>query len=264
LGTQKRGKTWWCLDFAWRAALQRRKVAFFEIGDLSKGQILRRFYTRAVGLPRMAGEVKIPKKIVGEGDDQRTVRATTKKMKGWTPEQARQALKDVVENKVKSKGSLMRIETHPTRSINMDGIRSILSGWEHQDEWVPDVVVIDYADILAPPTGFQGESRDAVNENWMAMRRLSQEYHCLVITPTQAKATAFKAEDLDMEHFSEDSRKFSHVTGMFGLNQNPAQKEEGLMRLNWLVLREEEFSVKRFVYVAQCLGLACPSVISSF
>jgi hypothetical protein len=48
---EKRGKSFWLLDMAFRAVLQRRRVAFFECGDLSKHQIMKRFMTRVAICP---------------------------------------------------------------------------------------------------------------------------------------------------------------------------------------------------------------------
>ena len=46
---------------------------------------------------------------------------------------------------------------------------------------IPDVIIVDYADILAPEDTRQSEKRHQVDETWKALRRLSQEWHALVI-----------------------------------------------------------------------------------
>jgi hypothetical protein len=93
---------------------------------------------------------------------------------------------------------------------------------------------------------------------------MSQEFHNLVVTATQANAKSFTAEILNMEHFSEDNRKFAHVTGMVGINQTNDEKKEQLQSLNWLVLREDEFDITKTVYAANCLAIANPAVKSIF
>jgi hypothetical protein len=67
-----------------------------------------------------------------------------------------------------------------------------------------------------------------------------------------------------MGHFSENKAKMAHVTGMIGLNQTPQEKRDGIMRLNWVVLREYEFDTDRCLFVAQCLPLARPFCCASF
>lgn len=273
MGPEKRGKSWVLLDMAWRGMLQRRKVAYFEAGDLTKRQLLRRFYTRAVGRPLKPKSFKYPTelKIVeerhdGEEDDNsdfKVKHATKNYTSAVTERDIKQALKKIRTERVKSETDYLKLSVHPNSSITVGGIRSILSDWSSFEDWNPDVVIVDYADILAAPSGFNGESRDAINENWKALRRMSQELHCLVLVGTQANAASYTANTLGMQNFSEDKRKFSHVTGMLGLNQTDDEKLEGVQRWNWLVLREDEFHVSASVHVAQCLAIANPAVRSA-
>ena len=44
----------------------------------------------------------------------------------------------------------------------------------------------------------------------------------------------------DMDDFSEDKRKRSHVTAVVGLNQTEAEKEVGVYRLNCYAVRESQ------------------------
>lgn len=269
MGSEKKGKTFWLLDMAWRAALQRRKVAFFEVGDLTERQIIHRFGVRAARRPlrptKEGRPVYIPKSLEFK-DNKKTEIAVLKDVRvdykdGLSWQEANKALKQIAKEKIRSNDPFIKLSVHATRSLSVQGMRSIIDGWGIS-KWVPDVVIVDYADILAPPPGFNGDSRDAVNETWMALRRLSQELKCLVVTATQTKAAAYTAETLTMEHFSEDKRKFAHVTGMVGINQSDVEKENGIQALNWLVLREDEFLIRNKVYVGGSLAIANPCVCS--
>jgi hypothetical protein len=251
------------LDLAWRAMLQRRKVLFFEIGDLSESQIMGRFEVRAAQIPLEAGKVEYPIKFdMDDNEKMSLVRKVKRFKKPLGPKTAKEAFRRVMKEQIKSKESFLKLSVHPNNSIGMPGIKSTVQRLERQG-WVPDVVVIDYADLLIPAPGYS-ESRDGINANWKAMRGLSQEYHCLLVTATQANAQSYSAESMDMTHFSEDKRKFAHCTGMIGLNQNEKEKEEDITRLNWLVLREAKYSLKRFCYAAGCPALANVAVVSRF
>jgi hypothetical protein len=129
---------------------------------------------------------------------------------------------------------------------------------------VPDVIVIDYADLLAPMPGYAHDSQDQIDMAWKTMRSISQQLHCCVVTATQSSAASYYADTLDKTHFSRDKRKFAHVTAMFGLNQTKDEKRLGVMRFNWLQFREAEFDEDKCVHVAGCLGLANPCMFSTF
>jgi hypothetical protein len=155
-----------------------------------------------------------------------------------------------------------KLVSFPNTSINVKGIENQLGLWQQFENFVPDVIVIDYADILAPEDA-KKEHRHQQNDTWKAMLALSQKWHCLVITATQADAAAFDAVSLKQKNFSEDKRKYGHVTGMLGLNQTEKEKIDGLMRINWLVLREGEFQVNSMCKIIQSLTIGRP-ILGSF
>jgi hypothetical protein len=260
LSPEKRGKTWWCIEFVMRALMQRKKVALFEVGDMSKSQVMRRFGVRLSKRPmfkRDLGMVSIPCRI-GKKKDQ--VLLKTKKVECSQIANAKSSKLSVQRfmraHGIKPKQPHVMISAHPNSSINVQGIAAKLTEWEVRKNFIPDIVIIDYPDILDNEPGTTGMStRDQVNMTWKALRRLSQEKHCLVLAPTQADMASNLQNTLNPTNFSEDKRKLSHVTGMIGLNQIGEEKRRGIMRLNWIVLREEEFLVDRCLYVGTCFKL---------
>lgn len=264
MGPEKRGKTWWLLYMAFRGLLQRRRVAFFEVGDMSQRQIVRRLGAMAARAPLKPGTYKVPTFLtIAEGQSVAEVELEERVFEeGLTWGQCKAACAKLMEERVKSEESYFRLATYPNSTISVAGVRSVLDSWERRG-WRPDVVVIDYADILAPPAGTL-ESRDQINATWKQLRAMSQAMHCLVITATQSDAASYDAKVLTRTHFSEDKRKLAHVTGMVGLNANEEEKDKGLMRLNWVVLREGEFSPHQCCHVAGCLGLGNPAMKSVF
>lgn len=126
--------------------------------------------------------------------------------------------------------------------------------------FVPDICVIDYADIMGPErsAGMQMDFRNQQNQRWKNLRRLSQERHMLVITATQADAASYEQETLNKSNFSEDKRKYAHVTAMYGMNQTDREKEIGIMRLNELVVRDGDFSAAHQCKILQRLQMGRP------
>ncbi len=272
-GPEKSTKSMWMLDIAYRAVCQRKRVAFFEVGDLSERQCKHRFLTRVSQIPmRSPGnkwplKVRYPVSIVPPKDPKGFYASVTFEekiyKKALDEQTAIQACEDFMREKVKSEKPYFYLSIHPNSSINVDGIRSIINTWQVEDNWTPDIVIVDYADILAPPIGVK-DTRDQINTNWKNLRRLSQELHCLVITATQADADSYSRITMDRSNFSEDHRKMAHVTGLVGINVTASEKENGQCRLSWIVLREGEFSSKRVCHVAGCLPLCMTSVKSTF
>jgi len=270
MGPEGRGKSFWLMDVCYRAMLQRQKVAFFEVGDQSQNQIMRRLMIRAARHPRYPKDIDYPTKMrqvqkVEDGvmvsgiDVDTKIKNYTKKL---NVKKAMKACQKVMKEKIRSEESYFRLSCHPNSTLKVEGIENIVQDWI-RGGWIPDVIAIDYADILN--MDYQGlEGRDRINESWKRLRRLSQTYHCLVLTATQADAESYDRTTMSMRNFSEDKRKFAHVTAMLGLNQTGAEKKKSLMRLNYLKLRDDEFLQSKCIHVAGCLALGNPCVLSKF
>uniref|UniRef100_A0A6M3IPZ6 Putative helicase n=1 Tax=viral metagenome TaxID=1070528 RepID=A0A6M3IPZ6_9ZZZZ len=262
MGPEGCGKTWWLIDMAFRAMLQRRRVAFFEVGDMSQRQVIGRLLTRASRHPKRACTVQYPTEIFK--DSSKEMATVTFKEKvfdrplSW--QKARKSCEEMLRKRVKTSRSLFKLSCHPNSTMNVQGIKAILQSWQRED-WVPDVICIDYADILladAPSFDF----RNQINDTWKRLRSLSQEWHCLVVTNTQADAKSYSAQLLDRANFSDDKRKNAHVTASIGINVSSQEKEAGITRLNLTKVREGYFSSKQCVHVAGCLALGNPAVRS--
>ncbi len=263
MGPDKVGKSFWLMDVAYRAMLERKKVAFFEVGDMSQNQIMRRLMIRIARRPLYPTTIKYPISIKVEEDYSSYVKWEKRifeSVLSWR--QARRACRKLMKNRIKSRQTYFRLSCHPNSTLSVRGIQDTIQNWAREG-WSPDVIVIDYADILnMDHPGLEG--RDRTNETWKRLRSLSQIYHCLVVTATQTDAGAYSAELIKRTHFSEDKRKLAHVTGMLGINATDEEKEDGVTRLNWVVLREGAFVSNKCVYVAGCLAVANPAVKSTF
>ncbi len=267
MAPEKAGKTWMLIDIAWRAMIERRKVSFFEVGDMSYQQLKRRLYSRAAKCPWRSetGEwpyvVKRPSKltVTKDGPQVEYDRLTFPGPLNYALAEA--ACEKITREKLKSNQSHFRLSVSSNSSINVMGIREIVEVQISQG-FIPDVIVIDYADILADPLPSHVDHRTQINTTWKQLRKLSQDFHCLVVTATQSDAASYDKKTLGMGNFSEDKRKHSHVTGTFGINVTPTEKERGVMRLNWIVRREGEYNSHACVSVAGCLALGDPCIRS--
>lgn len=261
LGRKKIGKSFYLMDIAFRAALSRLRVAYFECGDMGQDNTIKRLCERASRHPKRPGTYEYPTDLVVTQKNGPDVGVSKKTFdKGLNEAIAIKAFDRLIKKKLKSNKVFLKLSCHANDTLSVDAIQSTLDEWSH-DNFIPDVIVIDYADILKMEY-FGIEGRDKINKTWKQLRRLSQERHALVITATQADAASFDQKTVNMSNFSEDNRKFDHITGMIGINQTVVEKRMGVTRLNWIALRDDEFDSTKCVYVAGCLAIAAPTIIS--
>ena len=262
MGPDKSGKSFWLMDIAYRAMVARQRVMYFEAGDMTEEQILIRFHVRNSGIPERPCSYIMPKSFVINDNctdvevDEVNCASQISYLK------AKKKCELLAKTRIKSLKSYLKLSVHANSSLTVTDMRAIIEK-EKKKGWKTDVVVVDYADILCPPPGIE-LTRDQTNAIWKQLRRMSQELDCLVVTASQSNAKAYKSEILDRSNFSEDKRKLAHVTGMIGINVSNSDREQGLTRLNWINLRDRPFNDRRLCYVAGCLALAKPAIISKF
>jgi len=275
MGREKVGKTWVLDLFAHQAAKCRCNVAFFQVGDLSEEDMVLRKHTtlaRKCSAPELKGEEAfLPKDIhlTNDDEDEGNIGGGIQvDGDSFTIEEIlepAEAVKNGAAFASRLRGRDYKLYTFPNDTVNVTFIQTQLDIAEIVEGWIPDVVVIDYADILFPEPKSPAEYRHQQNKTWKALRSLAQKRHCLVITATQANAGSYETSvSLSMKSISEDKRKLSHVTGMLGLNQSDTEKEFGVMRINWVVLRSGRFHSGGFCYVLQCLELGQAMLKSRF
>lgn len=155
----------------------------------------------------------------------------------------------------KNKG--FRLSTHANGTLTIEKMIQILNTLELQENWIPDIILIDYADLLVSE---DRDFRQGQNKIWQGMRRMSQEFDALVVVPTQTNADAYKRDTLTLSNYSEDKRKFAHVTAMYGLNQgvDGREKKIGVLRINEIIKREGGFDIGQQVHVLQRLEIGRP------
>lgn len=255
MGPEKRGKSFWLLRLAWQAVMQSRRVFFLQVGDMSQDQVFRRIATLVARKPRKKGRYLWPTTI--QRIDEHEVEVIHKEKIAKTGLAWGLAFQDALslaEKKFPAGESFFKLCCKPHWGISAAGILTTLQDLA-RDGWVPDVVVVDYADNLAPING-KAETRDQLNMTWGQLRAISQITHCCLITATQTNRESYGASIIRRGHASEDKRKLQHVTGMLGINVSDSEKERGLSRLNWVELREGDFVETRCVHIASCLAVA--------
>lgn len=267
-GPEGRGKSFWLQEIAFRAVLQRRRVAFFELGDMTRDQIMERMGCRFAVMPLQPCKVKYPKKMIppkkeeGKEPPAQVVFETRRFEEGMTWQKALRACEDICRKQIKSDEPYWMLYNYAPDVLHCRDIQTILTEQE-RNGWVADCVVIDYADNLSM-TYAGKEGRDCINETWKHMRRISMEHHCLLVTATQTNAASNEAHVIRRKHFSDDKRKRATPTAVYGINQTETEKDSGIMRLNNLKKRRGAYKESFCVHVAGCLELANPAVLSTF
>ena len=134
--------------------------------------------------------------------------------------------------------NLLREIAYPINLANIQDIKRDLDLLEFSEGWVPDVIIVDYADILGKENK-KLEGRDSVNETWKSLKSMAQSRKCLVITGTQSNRDSIDKKHVRQTNTGEDIRKIAHIDIMPVLNQTPLEKRKGVMRIGLIAHRHK-------------------------
>lgn len=291
LAPTKRGKTFWQQEFAVTAVMERRRVFFVSL-EMDKTRVKKRLYKRLTGFADRTDDYVYPcfdcvrnqkgdcrkkertnqvKLLTSEGVKPQYDRSSPynpcvscrgKKdfiLGTWFTTLRKEGMKrnstiKILQGIKQAFGDRLRIKSYPKFSANIHDIMADLQQLEENENFIPDVIIIDYADILAPEdTRVTG--RERIDETWKTMGRMADEYHALVISASQSNRQSFKKKYVEEVDASEDIRKIANSDLFIALNQTPQEKRESVMRINVIADRDGEFDSFQSALVLQQLSI---------
>lgn len=246
LAPMKRGKTWILIDVGVNAVSQGMKVLFVTL-EMSENDIVKRFWTSLTGqISEARDDIDYPYFVEEYGKYRVEHRTISRKPISIADVEKRQK-----NMKRMFRGGDIRVLSVPAYSLTPDALDMKIERMVQQEEFIPDVIIIDYADIMMPNE--KGEYRHQIDGIWKRLRALAQKRKCVVFTASQSGRSSI-GKDVDSEDIAEDIRKLAHVTSMVSLNQSVDERKEGIIRLKQLAVREGEMEFRQAV-CTQCLAI---------
>lgn len=248
----KRGKTFF---FAWMAEVAVRSGlnVFFASFEMTESQMIRRLWRTISGGAIDSNEyVDIPTFTLDEED--REIILTRKR--------AKDALADIAKKQrtilLHSRRGDIRLMAYPAYGATVRDIENTLHQLEYYDGYIPDVIIVDYADIMQP-LDKRMDYRHQLDDAWKHLRRVAAERNCLVVTGSQSgRKTTGGKKDVEQEDIAEDMRKLAHVTHLASLNQTEMEQQHGITRLRILLRREGRATSKHIVMLGNLdIGHIC-------
>ena len=264
IGPSKRGKTWFLLMSAFEACIQQYRVVFFSF-EMDKIRIKKRFYqmlSNSVDPDDHPGKtnVDLPIKEFSKKNDCYELIESIENFdvlnhKGITKAKKRFKM-------IRKKGNIEFI-CPPNASMSVKGIKKELDDLIKKKNFVPDVIILDYADIIK--ASFKTDHRNEIDDVWKGIKGLAQATNTLVITASHANnRTTSKGKDIDEGDVVEDQRKLNHVSAMVAINQIDAEKQKGITRLSVMASRHKKAHKGMTITVTQCLDIGKPYIDAVF
>jgi hypothetical protein len=162
-------------------------------------------------------------------------------------------------------GNRIKCVCYPRFGASYDDLERDLDRFEREEDFIPDLVVSDYANIMRPGKyAAKADKIEVINDNWINLARLAGERHCAVVTGGQGTRGSLSKGQLEEGDIAEWIGILGHVDIMLALNQLAAEKEAGKIRISTLAHRHKDFNPEQNVVVLQKLDVGQTLLDSEF
>ena len=252
-GAAKAGKSYLLMEFAKYALIEGLKIAFFSL-EMTDIQCARRFYSNYIrGSFMPIDEPKIVP-YIKEGEI----------VHDWIKPHLIER-NDIYREKNRIKMSIgtggIRFFDTTSSGCTLSDIYQKIDNLRYFEEWDPEVVIIDYADIIESESkhlaGYEQE-----NEKWKLMKReIAQKRNCFCISASQLTRDALDAVKTGIKHTAGSVRKFDHVSVWLSLSINEFERKAGLARCT-VQGRHGDFDTVDEILLTRCLSIGRPIIDS--
>ena len=248
----KGGKSWYLLYTA-NIGLQNGLKVLYVSFEMPKAQVLRRAWTGMTGRPRYDRKIRVPYFLLDEESTGKyIIDYMEEEREGFTP--TREYLKEWRKDFNRYyRGGSMKVESFPSYSLTIKEFISYLENLSYFEDYNPDMIVVDYADLIGSQ---EKEKRHKLDDVWSNLRRYAMEKNICIVSASQSGRSSATA-DSTVESIAEDIRKVAHVTKLLAVNGTKEERNNGLVRISNLAEREGESSADQ-AYCTQCLDIGMP------
>ena len=146
------------------------------------------------------------------------------------------------------------IKEFPTNSLRIDSLRAYLESLKLMHGFVPDLLIIDYADLMHKN---RENLRLELQGIYEELRGLAVEMNLAIATATQANRQAETARHLTLEHLAEDYGKAAISDKIVAFSQTQQEYALGLARLFVAKCRAERQNFSIVITQNYAIGQFC-------
>ena len=206
MGAPKVGKSTALAFFAKNASLQGKNVLFVTL-EVSREITADRIEAAITGIPMK----KLESKII--------------------------ELRDKIKELSESAGALI-IEEFPTGTMTPNDLEIVIQGYKN-DGIKFDMIVVDYADIMAPNYRTDNSIENS-KSIYVDLRAIAQKENVVMLTAMQTNREGAKSPVAKMEHVAEDFNKIRIPDLVISINVTDEERSEGIARLYFVASRNQE------------------------
>lgn len=146
---------------------------------------------------------------------------------------------------LQAKAGRLILREYPSGTFTPNMLRALLERYKAQGITF-DLVVVDYADIMAPNFRFNDPIENSKSV-YVDLRAIAFEFNVAMLTATQTNREGYKSTVAKAEHVAEDFNKVRTVDLMISINVTEEERAKGEARLYFAASRNQESGFTIFI-----------------
>ena len=261
IGGKGRGKSWFLTNVGRHALMRRKRVLHVSL-EMDEADCRLRYYQALFSVPRRAvrsrdgspGRVDV--KRLQFDPRQRAVTAihsgTVVPVFSFASTLIRQELETRIVQ-MGGKAANLIIKRFPNRTLSIDGLDGYLDMLAATDNFVPDIVCLDYARLMKIPMRSTGDYRIGIGHNMEMLRALAIRRNFALVTADQLNRIGNDKRQARSTMVGEDWSQVTTADICITHSATDAERRDGLCRLYVDHARTERDKI--MVLLAQALDI---------
>ena len=220
-----RGKSWFMTHIAKYAMLQRKKVLFVTL-EMSEDKCSGRFMQSLFGISKrkaVKDSVRFEKDDLG-----RLMDISFEDAQDGITLADGDILQSMTAKLSKIRNPNLIIKEFPTGQLTINHLKAYLEGLASHHNFMPDLILLDYADLMAIDTK---NLRIDTGRVYKELRGVAVEYNLAMVTASQVNKLGESVKWITGKHIAEDYSKVAISDNIITFNQTPLEYQLNLARL---------------------------------
>ena len=148
----------------------------------------------------------------------------------------KQHAKSVFHTNFKKVRGRLFVQHYGADAVSVGDIHVWLKALQSQKKFAPDVILVDYIDLLRHST--QKGTRPDVGLTARSLRQLGEDFNCAVWSASQTNRASYPGKRITLQDVAEDIQKVHVADVIIGIAQTDKEKDRGRCRLILLANRQ--------------------------
>jgi KaiC/GvpD/RAD55 family RecA-like ATPase len=141
---------------------------------------------------------------------------------------------------IKTAGGGIYLRSFYARVDSMKSVEKEIDLLIKAEEFIPDVIFIDYLDIVGTSDPYVHERRLIIQDNYLRAVSLNKKYDCFTFSISRVKQSGFDKTKLGVGDMGEDSEKVYNAHAVFSYVRDENDRRANMARISSLVQRKGE------------------------